>query len=181
MIPPLALSILTNRYVIAAAAGVAVVVGAWWWHTSRVDAAVEAALTAERNRLTAELLVAERRIHELEREHAEKLALIGQVYQKEFQHAEELRRTDVARARDGALRLRVPGTLCPSPAGEAGPAAAGGDGPAQGELPGPIAADLLELAHDADQVARQLTAAQAVIEAQRRTCNAAQPTEESTP
>ncbi len=42
MIPPLALSILTNRYVLAAAAGVAVVVGAWWWHTSRVDAAVDA-------------------------------------------------------------------------------------------------------------------------------------------
>lgn len=181
MIPPLALSILTNRYVLAAAAGVAVVVGAWWWHTSRVDAAVEAALTAERNRLTALLVVAQKRIADLEREHAEKLALIGQIYQKEFQHAEEIRRTDVARARDGSLRLRVPGTLCPGSAGEAAAAAAGGDGAAAGELPGPIAASLLELAHDADQVAHQLAYAQSVIEAQRQTCNAAQPTEGTTP
>lgn len=171
MIPPIALSLLTNRYVLAAAAGAAVLFGAWWWHTSRVDAAVEEALTAERNRLTAELLVAERRIHDLERQHAETLALLGQHYQKEFQDAEARRKADVAAARDGALRLRVPGTLCPGPGGEAAAAAGGSDGAAGGELPGAVAADLLELVHDADRNARQLAACQAVIRAQIATVN----------
>ena len=182
MIPPLALSLLTNRYVLAAAAGAAILFGAWWWHTSTVDAAVEAALTAERNRLTAELLEAERRIHDLERQHAETLALLGQHYQKEFQDAEARRKADVAAARDGALRLRVPGTFCPGPGGEAAAAPGGGDGAAAGELPGPVAADLLELAHDADEVARQLAYAQSVIRAQREACNgSATPNQEPTP
>lgn len=166
------LSVVTNRYFIAAAAAVGVVLGAWWWHTSAVNDAVEAALTAERNRLTAEILVVERRIRDLEREHAEKLALIGQHYQKEFQNAEALRLADVARARDGALRLRIPGTFCPGPNAETATASSGGDGAQAGELPGPVAADLLQLAHDADQVARQLAYAQSVIVQQQETCNA---------
>lgn len=170
--PAWLIGLVTNRYFLAAAAGAAVLFGAWWWHTSAVDAAVEEALTTERNRLTADLLVAERRIHDLERQHAETLALLGQHYQKEFQDAEARRKADVAAARDGALRLRVPGTLCPGPGGEAAAASSGGDGSQAGELPGPIAADLLDLAHDADQVARQLALAQSVILAQRETCNA---------
>lgn len=172
MPPVWLLSILTNRYFLGAVAIAAVIGSGWWWHTSAVNDAVEAAITAERNRLTAELLVVERRIRDLEREHAEKLALIGQHYQKEFTNAEALRIADVARARDGALRLRVPGTFCPGPNSQAATAAGGSDGAQAGELPGPVAADLLQLSHDADQVARQLAYAQSVIVQQQETCNA---------
>lgn len=162
------LPILSNRYVIAAIAGVALVGAGWWWHSSRVDKAVDAALAAQAAVYTAQLLEAEEKARQVERAHLERLATIGAAYQKEFQHAETIRRADVERARDGALRLRVPGTLCPGPGPEAGPAAGRGDGAAPGELPGPLAAALLELAHDADRNTRQLAACQAVIESDRK-------------
>lgn len=168
MLPAALLPILTNRYVIAAGAGIALVAAGWWWHASRVDKAVDAALAAQKAVYTAQLLEAEEKARRTEREHLERLAAIGNHYQKEFQNAEALRRADVDRARDGALRLRVPGTLCPAADPAPGAAAGGSHGPEAGELPGALAAALLELAHDADRNTRQLAACQAVIESDRK-------------
>lgn len=170
--PTWLLDLLFNKYVLGALAIIGVLGAGWWWHTSKVDTAVEVALTAERNRLDALLLKATNRIRELEREHSEKLALIGALYQKEFENAEAIRRRDVAAARDGALRLRVPGTLCPTaPGASTGSAASGGDGAEGGELPPAVAADLLALVHDADRNTRQLAACQAVVREQLETIN----------
>lgn len=49
--PAWLITIVFNRYFIAAAGSLAVVLGAWWWHTSKVEAAVD----AERSRLMAQI------------------------------------------------------------------------------------------------------------------------------
>lgn len=106
-----------------------------------------------------------------ERAHAGQMAAVGINYQEGLLHAEDVRRRDLAAVRAGALRLRVPAACPGAGAGGAsapGAAAGGGDGVAPGELPGPLAAALLDLAHDADGVAEQLAACQAVIRADRQ-------------
>lgn len=102
-----------------------------------------------------------------EKDHAQLLADIGNHYKKEFEDAEARRKADVNAARSGALRLRVPGTLCPSLPEVAG-SAPRSDGQAGAELPRQVTEDLLNLVNDADAVVRQLTACQAVITSDRR-------------
>lgn len=97
--------------------------------------------------------------------------VIATNYAKGYQNAEARRRADVSAARDGALVLRIPASACRAGGGEAappGPAAAGGHGPAAVELPRAVTADLLSLANDADQVADQLRACQAVVISDRK-------------
>lgn len=101
-----------------------------------------------------------------ERRRVDEMTVLSINYSKGFRDAEADRRRDVAAARDGALRLRIPAAACDaggSAPAAAGPAAPGGDGAEGIELPGATAADLLDLAHDADQVADQLRACQAVV------------------
>lgn len=119
-----------------------------------------------------------------EQDHAVQLAGISTYYQKELQNAEGNRHRDVAAARSGSLVLRIPSIglrASGSAAGALGAAAGGCDGRTTGELPGApgeylpgeISAQLIELAYDADDVARQLAAAQAVIVEDRRLCGSA--------
>jgi hypothetical protein len=92
-------------------------------------------------------------------------------YDKGFRDAETRRRRDVDASRAGALVLRIPASACAADGGEARPpgaAAAGGDGSEGVELPRAIAADLLDLAYDADQVADQLRACQAIVTNDRK-------------
>jgi len=92
-------------------------------------------------------------------------------YGKGYEDAEARRRRDVAAARDGALVLRVPASACRTGPGDSGPAGSsspGGDGAPGVELPRAVTADLLALANDADQVADQLRACQAVVLADRK-------------
>lgn len=105
-----------------------------------------------------------------ERAHVEQIAAIGNHYAKGMRDAEELRKRDLRAARNGNLVLRVPASVCAggSEAPATGPATGRGDGAAGVELPREITADLLELAHDADQVADQLRACQSVILSDRR-------------
>lgn len=87
-------------------------------------------------------------------------------FTKERQNAEARRRRDVAAARDGALVLRVPASVCGGgvgQTGEAGSSPGGGNGSTGVELPRQVTEDLLNLAADADQVADQLRACQSII------------------
>ena len=99
--------------------------------------------------------------------HAEQLASIASARENERINHEKRRQADVAAARSGAVRLRFNAPTCPAADGGATPEAAAPagerDGQARGELPPEIAADLLTLANDADDVARQLGDCQAVI------------------
>ena len=102
-----------------------------------------------------------------EQENARRLDEIAKQREKDRTDAANQTARDVAAARSGALRLRLPATTCQDPDRGAPTEAAAGTGERDGaqgpELPREIAADLLSLANDADDVVRQLTACQAVI------------------
>lgn len=121
--------------------------------------------------------VAATRIHELEEQaraaeqaSAKRLAAVSADYQRKL--------TDAANENDrirralasGELRLRLPAVQSTDSAGsarsEAATGACGRDDTASGELPRTIALDLWQLAADADAVAEQLAACQAVIRAE---------------
>jgi len=100
-------------------------------------------------------------------------------HQKEIQDEKALRRADVAAARAGTIKLRDPGTTTSACAGSSrtGPPAtttSQRDGASLAELSAEATEFLLDLANDADAVARQLTSAQAVIVEYQRMCGASQ-------
>ncbi len=100
--------------------------------------------------------------------HAKELGGIRTKYQKEVADAKSKHDSDVANARSGDLGLRVPSN-CPSAADVSGAAAgsARGDGSSTVELPRETTASLYSLANDANAVADQLRACQAVIQSDR--------------
>lgn len=107
-----------------------------------------------------------------EAEHQSRLTDIAENISKENARHETETRRAVAGARALVLRDQP---ACPvragdGPAGPALPAASGGDGPPACELPAAAVRDLLQLVLDADRAVRQLGAAQAVIEEDRRVC-----------
>lgn len=101
-----------------------------------------------------------------ERASADAMAALSAKLSTERAANEARRKADAAAIRAGDLRLRIPASACSSGGSETGPprhTAGGGDGAATVELPRAITGDLLDLANDADQVADQLRACQAVI------------------
>lgn len=148
-------------------------VGKWQRADGRSAERVE--WQAERIKLQAEwadkLTKAEDGARAQERAHVDAMAAIGANYAKGLHDAEKIRARDVAAARDGALVLRLPSSICGSGPGGAGPAGASAgriDDPEGVKLPRAIAADLLSLAGDADQVADQLRACQAIVLSDRK-------------
>lgn len=120
-----------------------------------------------------ELRAANTRIHDLEEEaraleqrHATELAGISADYQKDLANAKAQKDRDAAAVRAGALSLRINTPCKDADRGEAGKAAAGASGrdaAATTELPREVTAGLFELADDADEVVRQLTACQKIV------------------
>jgi len=113
-----------------------------------------------------------------EQEGQRKLDQIAQQREKDRANAKAQRDRDVAAARAGTLVLRDPGqtTACAalgyrSARPQAAAGAGRGDGGAPGQLSGQVTADLFALVDDADDLARQLASAQAVISQDRVTCN----------
>ena len=104
---------------------------------------------------------------------------VQRTYQQQLAQAKAQRDRDVARARDGALVLRLPASVC-SGSGfdpQAGAGGAGDSRPEAGQLPleagslvlpPDITADLYALADDADEVVHQLTACQAALINERK-------------
>jgi hypothetical protein len=182
--------ILPNPYLLlglAIAWGISLFAVGVWQH--------KAGVTAERvqwqERETTALLAANQEITRLnaearknEADHAARLAAISTRYQEELTHAKAQRDRDIAAARAGARRLQFAAAGACADASarpEAGPAAGRCDGEARSQLrdaaggdilalPGDISASLYTLAHDADDLARQLMAAQAVILEDRALC-----------
>ena len=141
-------------------------------YAQRDNAALKAA-----NARIAELTDA---VRAAEQEGQRKLDLIAQQREKDRSNAKIQHDRDVAAARAGTLVLRDPGqsnTACTAAGdrgsrAEAGASAGNGDGRAKAGLSGEAAEFLLTLTDDADDVARQLAAAQQVIIQDRLTCNA---------
>lgn len=128
--------------------------------------AQERAAQAEANRKAIAELDAKYRAQEAQQQ--ARITEIGIDYAQKLADATDQRNKDVAAARAGALKLRIPpGNADNGSPSQAGTSSPGGDGPARGELPPETAANLLALADDADQVAKQLGACQAIIAADR--------------
>lgn len=107
-----------------------------------------------------------------EQQSATAMAAISADYETRIHDAQTLHDRDVAAARSGALRLRYvyPAPALPAggnPIAETGAGTSGRNGSSGGELPGEIAAGLYGLADDADAIARQLAACQAVVRQDR--------------
>lgn len=145
-----------------------------WWQNSAGHTEERAAWQKRENTELVTANAAIKRLEEeardTERRHAEDLNEISTGYQKELVNAKAQKDRDVAAARAGALSLRIPSPCKGADGGQAGTAttgAGGRDAAAGTELPREVTAGLFELADDADEVVRQLTACQAVVSADR--------------
>lgn len=102
-----------------------------------------------------------------EHDHAAALAAVSTDYERKLSDANKQRAADAAALRAGTLRLRDPNPpglrACGGLGAQVGAGAGRRDGPEGGELSEAAAGFLLELASDADDIARQLTACQAVV------------------
>lgn len=102
-----------------------------------------------------------------EQEHATALASVSTDYERKLSDANKQRAADVAAVRAGNLRLRDPSATglraCGSLGVEVGASPGRRDGGTAGELSAEASGFLLDLASDADDVTRQLTACQAVV------------------
>lgn len=118
---------------------------------------------------TMKLQAANERAIAAERKNAQDLADVSQTYQKELSHARNETARAVAAVRTGAIRLRDPrqGTGDRDTVPEVGTTATGCDAAKGSELPGADAEFLVRLAGEADEVAKQLSACQAIIRKDR--------------
>jgi len=152
-----------------------VAVGAWQNETGQTQ--VRAERTAADNQV---LKAANVKITELndearrkERIYAQNQADITKILERERQNAKRKTAALIASYRAGAFSLRDPGTRSAHPAGSQGGATttstSGRDDGGGGELSEEAGEFLLNLSGEADEVARQLTACQAVILSDRST------------
>lgn len=167
----------------ALAAFVASVTGAFFYGQN-VGAEDERAEWQDRENV--ELSAANKRIIELtetaraqESEHAVELHAISAKYQEDLQNEKIKSDAVVSDVRAGIIRLRDPGSTasraCGGEAGKAAASASGRDGEAGGELPSTgdgilsveAAEFIVRIASEADDIVRQLSACQKVIETDR--------------
>lgn len=111
-------------------------------------------------------LTAETRAKELAA--AERQARADQTYQENLAHAQADRDSALARLRAGTLRLRDPAAVQAHSGADGATAAPGQrDGAERGRLSESTAAALIGIASDADAIAHQLAACQAVVRSDR--------------
>lgn len=176
------MKLLANPWVLLAAGSLwlasLVGVGMWQYHDGAGDVAAdwEAAENEELRAALAEVARLQAEATAKERAHSEALSAIDKGYQDELKNANDSHRRVLDRLRAGELRLRdqyaAASTNCPGAAGGDAAPAGQRDGEAGTELSGEASRFLLDLTNEADDVARQLAAAQAVIEecrAQKKT------------
>jgi hypothetical protein len=119
----------------------------------------------------ANILRLETDARKAEADHATALSDISTNYQGKLTYAETQRKTDVAAARSGTLRLFDPGasgqSACASGASQAAASTGGRDGSQTSGLSPAAAEFLLSEADRADVIIEQLTSCQAVVQSDR--------------
>ena len=164
--------------------GVLAIAGACWYAYQTIDSKAYArgkteTESAYQKRDNDALRAANARIQALQNErraieamHAAQVNTIAETLQRSLDD-EKAKRADLERRYSaGELRLRDPGAKCPAAGGgsrvpETRSGAPRGDAPAGVELSGQAAQFLFDLATNADETARRLTACQSVIRADR--------------
>lgn len=156
---------------------IATLAGVGWWQN---DAGHVAERTTWQGRENSQLRTANSRIKTMEegarkaeQDHALAMAAISTDYERKLSDANKQRAADIAAVRAGTLRLRDPGAPGLYPFGgiaaQAGPGACQCNGTQGSELSAAAGEFLFGLADDADDLARQLTACQAVVVKDRKT------------
>lgn len=162
-----------NPYIIIGliVAWLASLVGVGYWQNAagHVDerATWQTRANAELRAANATINALQEKARKSEQDHAAALAAVSSDYERKLSDANKQRAADAAALRAGTLRLRDPNptglSSCGGLGGEAGTGAGRRDGPEGGELSAAAAEFLLDLAFDADDVARQLAACQEVL------------------
>lgn len=160
-------------YLAAVVAGGLALTGAYFY--GRHDgAALEIARWEKRDndelrRVNAELDAAHRKLRDQEHAAADRLQQVSGEYQRELTDVREQTRSRLAAVAAG-FRLRDPAAaaaVCPGGVPGVAAGAGGRNGAAPGDLSGEATAFLLQLAGEADEVAKQLKACQDVVRADR--------------
>jgi len=162
-----------NPYVILAllvAWGLSLVgVGAWQRHDGKVTerAVWQIRENDEIRMANSKIRSLEEGARKAEQDKAIALATISTDYERKLSDANKQRAADAAAVRAGSLRLRDPSATglraCGSIATETATGTSQRDGGTAGELSGAASEFLLDLANEADDVARQLAACQQVV------------------
>lgn len=126
---------------------------------------------AQLTKANAKIKQLEEKYRQREQDAADALAVISTQYQKDLNHVKTEKDRVIAALRGGAFRLRIPVAASLSAYGgsaaEAAAPACGRDGGARAELSIEASEFLVGLASEADEVAKQLGACQAAINADR--------------
>lgn len=170
---------LPYRIAIVAALWLCSLVAVGWWQRHDGIATVEAKWQAREAKQQAAAADQYKKLYDAyrkaEQDNAVALAAISAKFEKERTDATKQHAADIAAIRAGALRLRDPGAApvpaCRGSTAETGTSSSGCNGGASCEFSGPHARllsgqtseFLVDLAADADDVARQLAACQQVI------------------
>lgn len=151
---------------------IALVGGGYWWGDNAATNRDEAkALETERT-AAQKLVAANNRVFASEHKAAQALADVSSTYQKGLNDVVSIHQDTINRIRAGTLRLSIPAyAVSANTDGKIVAGAGGRDGQARCELSDAAAEFLTGLASEADAVAKQLTAAQAVIDADRAAIN----------
>jgi hypothetical protein len=155
-----------TTHLIAALAGaglaLAIVVPAMGHHQNAV------AIAAERQ-VSAAVVSAHQRVRAVENEAQHNITAISNLFELDLTHEKNQHAAVVAGLRAGNLRLHIPTSACirDATASTAGSASGDHEATTTAELSGSAAEDLLGLVADADEVAIQLRACQAVLVADR--------------
>lgn len=156
----------------------ACLVGVGKWQNEAGHVAERTAWQAKDNEqlrlANAEILRLETEARTTEAGHQKRLVDIANNIVKDKRNDALQHQADLDRVRNGSLILRDPGAtglkVCAGAAGALGAGPGGGDGAGGAQLSGAAAEFLLTEASRADDIARQLAAAQAVIVEDRRVC-----------
>lgn len=148
--------------------------GYWWGDGAATNRDKARALDVERT-ATAALAAANTRVRAAEQQSALSMATISTIYQKGQSDVIANQKSVIAGVRTGAVRLSVATRADPADAAGASAACAGRrDGEARRQLSDQAAEFLTGLASDADTVALQLSACQALLIIDRATINSDQ-------
>lgn len=145
--------------------------GVGWWQRSDGETVERSAWQSREN---AELIAANGKVKTLEedarkaeQDKAAALSAISTDYERKLSDANKQRAADAAAVRSGSIRLRDPSApglhTCGGLATETAAGTSQRDGGTAGELSAESAGFLLDLANEADDVARQLGACQRVV------------------
>lgn len=120
------------------------------------------------------LEIADRKYRQQEADHAKQISDLRLGYARLAATEAEKDRAVVSDLDSGAKRVRVRAARC-APVPTTGAASVGADAGAEAELPSAVGARLYDLAADADETARQLTALQAWAKEAVRLCGGGRP------